>query len=215
MNIQYYGDYCFKITTKPLGRATDDIVIIIDPCEKNTGLRAPQGQRDIVLLTHSAASSQDIESKETFDCPGEFDIKGVAIFGYPSFRDKEEGSLRGKNTFFTLQTEDIVLCHLGALGHELSSESIEKIGHVDILFVPIGNRDTLGVQQIDDLMRKLEPAIVIPMHYEIPGLVADVDGKNLFCSEAGNCPESTVPKLTLKKKDLDGKNMEIVFLEKV
>ena len=76
MNIQYYGDFCFKITTKPNGRATEDIVIVTDVPEKATGLRAPQGEAQIVVLSH-----QDREIPElalikgdplAFVTPGEF-----------------------------------------------------------------------------------------------------------------------------------------------
>jgi hypothetical protein len=215
MNIQYYGDFCFKITTKPGGRATDDIVIVIDPCEKDTGLRAPQGQIDLVLKTHSSEKDRDLpEETNLFDCPGEYDVRGIPIFGLPSFRDEESGALRGKNTLFTLQSEDIVLCHLGALGHELSLNTIEKLGHIDILFVPVGNKDTLAIKHLDELVRKIEPAIVIPMHYKFPGFETESEDEKEFCKHVGNCPETSLPKLTLKKKDLEGKNMEVVLLER-
>ncbi len=215
MNIQYYGDYCFKITTKPGGRATDDIVIVIDPSEKDTGLRAPQGQIDLVLKTHSSEKDRDIaEEINLFDCPGEYDMRGIPVFGFPSFRDEEGGALRGKNTIFVFQSEDIALCHLGALGHELPVDIIEKIGHVDILFVPVGNKDTLAIGKIDELVRKIEPSIVIPMHYRFPGFETESDDEKEFCKEVGNCPETTLPKLVLKKKDLEGKSMEVVILER-
>ena len=215
MNIQYYGDFCFKITTKPGGRATDDVVVVIDLCEKDSGLRVPQGQAAVTLKTH--VSEKDRERADDtilLDCPGEYDVRGISILGFPSFRDEESGALRGKNTIFVLQSEDITLCHLGALGHELSSNIIEKIGHVDILFVPIGNKDTLAVQRIDELIRKIEPAIVVPMHYRFPGFNTDSEDEQAFCKEIGNCPEAAVSKLTLKKKDLDGKSMEVVLFDR-
>lgn len=215
MNIHYYGDYCFKITTKPAGRATDDVVVVIDPCEKDTGLRAPQGQIDLILKTHTGEKDRDIpEASALFDCPGEYDVRGMAVFGFPSFRDEETGAIRGKNTLFLLHSEDITLCHLGALGHELPATTIEKLGHIDILFVPVGNRDTLAIKHLDELIRKLEPALVIPMHYKLPGFETGSEDEKEFCKTVGNCPETTLPKLTLKKKDLDGKSMEVVILDR-
>lgn len=215
MNIQYYGDFCFKITTKPGGRATDDVVVVIDPCEKDSGLRAPQGQIDLTLKTHTGEKDRDIATDMAlFDCPGEYDVKGISLFGFPSFRDEETGVLRGKNTIFVLQSEDIALCHLGALGHELSANILEKIGHVDILFVPVGNSDTLAIKHIDELIRKIEPALVIPMHYKFPGFETASEDEKEFCKQVGNCPETAIPKLVLKKKDLEGKNMEVVLLER-
>ena len=215
MNIQYYGDFCFKITTKPGGRATDDVVVAIDLCEKDLGLRAPQGQIDVTLKTHTSEKDRDSASDTVLlDSPGEYDVRGIPVLGFPSFRDEESGALRGKNTIFVLQSEDMTLCHLGALGHELSSSLVEKIGHVDILFVPVGNHDTLAVRRIDELVRKIEPAIVVPMHYRFPGFDTDCEDEQAFCKEIGNCPEGAVSKLTLKKKDLDGKSMEVVLFER-
>lgn len=215
MNIQYYGDFCFKITTKPGGRATDDVVVVIDPCEKETGLRAPQGQVDLLLKTHTSEKDRDLaEETLLFDDPGEYDVRGIPIFGLPSFRDDDHGAIRGKNTIFVLQSEDITLCHLGALGHELPLATIEKLGHIDILFVPVGNKNTLVIGKIDELIRKIEPAMVVPMHYKFPGFATESEDMTAFCKEVGNCPETAIPKISLKKKDLDGKSMEVVLLER-
>lgn len=214
MNIHYYGDFCFKITTKPGGRATEDIVVVIDPPEKESGFRAPQGEIDILLKTHEDEKDRDVSAHIALDCPGEYDVKGLAVSGFPSFRDAEKGAARGRNTIFVFQSEDITVCHLGALGHELPASTIEKLGHVDILCIPVGNRDTLPIALLDELIRKIEPAIVIPMHYKVPGFSTDIEDMDAFCKEAGNCPESAVQKLTVKKKDLEGKSMEIVTLDR-
>jgi len=218
MNIQYYGDYCFKITTKPFGRATEDIVIWTDPCDKATGLRSPQGQADIMFLSHS--NSVDIEAaglkgdKVTLSDPGEYAVKGVNAFGIASYQDMEKGALRGQNTVFVFQAESMNLCFLGALGHELTPAQIEKIAAVDILFIPVGDNDTLAIKQIEEIIRKIEPAIVIPMHYKMDGMTVGFEDEKAFCVEIGNCPSEKVAKLSLKKKDLEGKSMEIVLLER-
>jgi hypothetical protein len=218
MIIQYYGDYCFKITTKPGGRATEDIAIWTDPYDKSVGLRAVQGQADIVLLSHTDGVDAELSGLKgesvVLDAPGEYAAKGVNILGLPSFRDVENGASRGQNTMFVFQVESMSLCFLGALGHELAPAQIEKMDHVDILFVPIGNHDTLATKQIDDLIRKVEPALVVPMHYQMPGMKLSVGDEKAFCNEIGNCPSEKQGKLNIKKKDLEGKSMEIVFLER-
>jgi hypothetical protein len=218
MNIQYYGDYCFKITAKPGGRATDDIVIWTDPCDVSTGLRNPLGQADILFVSHEngvdAEASGLRGERVTLRNPGEYAIKGINAFGIASYQDKESGASRGQNTIFVFQVESLNLCFLGALGHELSPAQIEKIATVDILFIPIGNRDTLAIKLLDDVIRKIEPAIVIPMHYQMDGMNLDIDDEKVFCNEIGNCPSERIAKFTIKKKDLEGKSMEIVILEK-
>lgn len=218
MNIQYYGDYCFKITTKPAGRATEDIVVWTDVPEKETGLRAPQGQADVVFLSHQDEDHGSLSGLHgepvIFTCPGEYAVKGMSAIGLSTFRDDVNGVERGQNTLFIIETEELRLGYLGALGHMLTPEMIGKLGAIDILFVPAGGRDTLSLDKVDTLVRQMEPKAVIPMHYGLSGM--NVNGGDLkdFCAVMGNCPEEIVAKWNVKAKDLEGKSMEIVVLEK-
>ena len=217
MNIQYYGDFCFKISTKPAGRATEDVIIWTDPLQKGDGLRSPQGQVDVVLLSHDKGSEvKDSFKEETIvvDAPGEYAIKGVSIVGLPSFRDEQAGMKRGQNTIFTFESEDIHMCYLGALGHDVTPDTLDKLSGTDILFVPIGGLDTLEIQAITQLVRKIEPKIVIPMHYKIAGLTLALDTEKMFCDVMGNCPKEILSKLNIKKKDIEEKKGEVVLLER-
>lgn len=218
MNIQYYGDYCFKITTKPHGRATDDVVIVTDTPEKGLGLRAPMGEAQILLLSHQSpeASEHEVVKGEPVKifAPGEYSAKGVAILGFPSGRDTEGGAKRGQNTIFLFETEEMRLCFLGALGDEPAADVIERLSGVDVLFVPAGGGDTLAVERIDELVRKIEPKTVIPMHYKIAGMTTSLPDETRFCKVMGNCPKESVAKWNVKKKDLEGKNLEVVLLAK-
>lgn len=218
MNIQYYGDYCFKITTKPSGRATEDVVILTDAPEKATGLRAPQGEAQIVLLSHQAMDAPELDvvkgNPVKLAAPGEYSVKGITLLGFPSVRDEEDGATRGCNTVYLFETEDITVCFLGALGSEPASSVIEKLSGVDILFVPASGVDTLPVNRLDELVRKIEPKVVIPMHYKISGMTTTLPGVQPFCDVLGNCPKTTFAKWNLKAKDLEGKNMEVVLFER-
>ncbi len=217
MNIQYYGDYCFKISTKPAGRATEDVVIWTDLLEKGSGLRAPQGQADIVFLTHGTAEEFKDHLKgepAIIDAPGEYSAKGIAALGFPAFQDTAEGAERGQNTVFIFESEDIHVAFLGALGHDLPPETLDKLNGVDVLFIPIGGVGTLDAKLAADLTRRIEPKLVIPMHYKIAGLTLPLETEKSFCDAIGNCPKETLPKLNIKKKDLEGKQLEVVLLER-
>lgn len=217
MNIQYYGDYCFKISTKPAGRATEDVVIWTDLLEKGSGLRAPQGQADIVFLTHGNTSTvaESLKGEPTvIDAPGEYSTKGIAALGFPSFQDGVEGAERGQNTIFVFESEDIHIAFLGALGHDLSPETLDKLNGVDILFIPVGGAGTLDAKVAADVSRKIEPKLVIPMHYKIAGLTLPLETEKNFCDALGNCPKEAIQKLNMKKKDLEGKQLEVVLFER-
>lgn len=218
MNIQYYGDYCFKITTKPNGRATEDVIIVTDTPEKGLGLRAPQGEADIVLLSHQSPEASELEVVKgepvKIFAPGEYSAKGVAVLGFSSARDAEMGAQRGQNTIFLFETEEMRLCFLGSLGAEPAPDVVERLSGIDILFVPAGGEDTLPTDAIDELVRKIEPKVVIPMHYKIAGMTTTLPDEKPFCKAMGNCPKETLPKWNVKKKDLEGKNLEVVLLAK-
>lgn len=217
MNIQYYGDYCFKISTKPAGRATEDVIIWTDPLSKDAGLRSPQGNVDVVLLSHQVEASVKDAFKPgavVFDAPGEYAVRGISAFGFPSYRDTELGKVRGQNTVFVFDSEDLHICYLGALGSDLSPEVLDKLSGADILFIPVGGVDTVEMNRGLELVRKIEPRIIIPMHYKIPGLTLALETEKAFCDAVGNCSDETVTKLNVKKKDLEGKLMEVVVFER-
>ncbi len=216
MNIQYYGHSCFKITTKPAGRATTDVVIFFDPFDKSIGLRPPQGQADIIFISHNHPDHNNAQalkgSPVIIDTPGEYAIKGINATGIETFHDNVEGTKLGKNTAFILESEDIKICHLGDLGAILSPKQMEEM-EVDILFIPIGGKYTLDGEKAAELVRKIEPKIVIPMHYKINGSNLNTDDEKKFCSEMGNCPKEKVSKINIKEKDLEGKNMEVILMD--
>lgn len=216
MLIQYYGHSCFKITTKPAGRATEDITVFLDPFGKDVGLRAPQGQADVVLVSHDHADHNNTAalkgSPVAINTPGEFSILGINIIGTDTFHDDQEGKVRGHNTAFILESEELKICHLGDLGAELSGKQLDEIDGVDILMIPIGGKYTLDGKKAAEIVRKIEPAIIIPVHYKMSGANAELDDEKKFCAEMGNCPKEKVAKLNIKKKDLEGKSMEIVLM---
>jgi L-ascorbate metabolism protein UlaG (beta-lactamase superfamily) len=216
MQIQYYGHSCFKLTTKPAGRATEDIIIVFDPFDKEIGLRPPQGQADVVFVSHDHHDHNNIDAIKgdpvVINTPGEFSVKGINVIGLESFHDTEEGAVKGKSTIYILETEELKICHLGDLGGELTGKQLEDIDGVDVLFIPIGGGYTIDGKKAAEIIRKIEPAIVIPMHYKMTGSTLDIDDQQKFCSEIGNCPKETTAKLTIKKKDLEGKTMEVVLM---
>ncbi len=136
--------------------------------------------------------------------PGDYEIKDVFIKGIMT-----ETTLSGKkyiNTIYSLSIENISLCFLGAIKEEkLSSAVRSQIESPDILFVPIGNNELLGPSEAYKLAVTLEPKIIIPMDYDEKTLKS-------FLKEAGQEKVIPVEKLTIKAKELIGREGEIVVL---
>lgn len=90
-----------------------------------------------------------------FSGPGEYEKNGVFI----------EGIADNGNTIFTLRAEEMKLCYLGKISHELREEEAKEIGDVDILFIPLGEDSTLNTKQASKIISQIDPRIVIPMLY--------------------------------------------------
>lgn len=216
MNITWLGQSCFKIQT-------DKTIVAIDPYEDKIGLRMPHFGADLVLVTHdhfdhnNLSAIRNIEGKEPFviSGPGEYEVKNVFVYGISSYHDNVEGKERGNNTIYRLEVEGMSLAHLGDLGHILTNGQLEQLRGVDILMIPVGGKYTIAAAQASEVISQIEPRIVIPMHYKIKGVKADLDSLDKFCKEIGVCPRETLPKLKIVKKELPAEEMKIIVLEKV
>ena len=219
MTIQWYGHSCFKITTKPDGRGSgEDVVIFTDPFQKELGLRPPQGRADIVTVSHDHYDHNNAEALkgelQVLDLPGEYSIKGVSIRGISAFHDKLEGAERGLNTIFVfLKAREFGFAIWEIWGTLLDKKQLEEINGVDILAVPVGGLASLDGKEAKAVVDQVEPKIVLPMHYKIPGSKAKIDDEKNFCKEIGLCPREKLAKLILKKKDLEGEDLKVVLME--
>lgn len=188
-------------------------MIFTDPFDKSVGLTPPRGSANIVTVSHGHFDHANTESLSgeplVIDGPGEYETKGVSVKGIFSFHDDKEGKERGENTIFVIEVEGIKICHLGDLGQKkLTDEQLEQIDEVDILMIPVSG-PFIDAEQAAEIINQIEPRIVIPMHYKIPGLELKFAGVEDFLKEMGVGKKETVDKLTLKKKDLPQEDMEI------
>ena len=214
MIINWYGHSCFKITNQG-----DRLIIITDPFDKKIGLNPPRCSADIVTVSHqhydhnNTKTITGMEDSKPFivDSPGEYEIKGVSIVGCRSFHDKEK---KEKNIIYLMEIDRIRVCHLGDLGQDkLEDKQIEKIGNVDVLMIPVGGNYTIGAKRAVKIINEVEPSIVIPIHYKLPGLKIKLDDVQEFLKEMGLNGITPVDKLTVKKKDLLGKEIKVVVMK--
>lgn len=211
MTIQWYGQACFKITTRwhpPEVAQSEEVVFIIDPFDRKIGLRPPGGKADIVLVTHDHYDHNNVGALSgepmVISGPGEYDIKGILIKGVGAFHDAKEGKERGRVTIFVADIEGIRICHLGDFGQEeLTQEQLGTIGNVDILMVPVGGVYTIDAEGAQKIINQIEPAVIIPMHYSLPGLSVKLEKVNEFLKVMGEKSLETLVKLTIKKKDIN------------
>lgn len=208
MIITWYGQACFKIETQ-------GTTLAIDPFSKELGLSPPRFKADILFVTHEHFDHNNREPFSeviTIEGPGEYDLKGIAVRGIHSFHDAQNGMERGTNTIYRIEAEDMILAHMGDFGQsQLTNEQREALGSVDILMIPVGSVYTMDAETAARITTALEPRIVIPMHYGLPKLSAKLEPVEGFLKEIGQKPES-LPKLTVKKKDLAEDGTKVVVL---
>ena len=173
MIISYLGHSSFKIKT-------NTATLITDPFDNSTGLHFVKQESDIVTISHQHQDHNNKAGIKNDNCffienPGEYEIKDVMIRSYKTFHDSENGALRGENYIFLIQTEGQTICHLGDLGHELSDKIYKEIEATDILMIPVGGTYTIDASLAAKIVHKVEPSIVLPMHYKTAGLASRFD----------------------------------------
>lgn len=209
MIISYQGIESFKISQ-------GDLTIAINPISKDSKFKSKVAGADITLITtnHPDMNGRDTTSrgdKESFiiSGPGEYEVKDVSIKGFLS--GSEFGGDKKINTIYQITLENINLCFLGALSDEkLSNETLEALNDIDILFVPIGGEGVLAPAASYKLAVSLEPGIIIPMHY---GEIGEKNALKTFLEEGGEEDVKPIDKLVIKRKDLEGKEGDVVILK--
>lgn len=140
--------------------------------------------------------------------PGEYEVGGIAVSGF--LASKGFGDKGLLNTIYAVELEGIRLCFLGALSSpDLTSEQIEGIGEVDIVFVPVSGGDLLSPADAEKIAVSLDAKLIIPLAWS----GSDDKQLKLFLKESGAEGTPVLDKLTLKKKDLEGKEGQVALLE--
>jgi L-ascorbate metabolism protein UlaG (beta-lactamase superfamily) len=211
MIITYHGADFFKVSF-------GDTTIAVNPISKDSKLKSTKFGSDITLVSLNSTEHNGLDvtsrgEKESFAItgPGEYEVSGVFIKGFIS--NSVYGGTERFNTIYTVNLEGMNLCFLGALTDEkLSSEAKEAIDGIDVLFVPIGGDGVLEPAVAHKLAVQFSPKIIIPSHF---GDTGDKNALKVFLKEAGEESVKPIDKLTIKKKDLEGKEGDVVVLEAI
>lgn len=207
--ITWLGHACFRLKSK-------DATVITDPYDKALGLGTLNQKADIVTISHEHTHHNTLTGikGEPFVVrgPGEYEIKGVFVTGVWSYAGNESGKKTDRNNIFLFHLDDLVVCHLGALGHTLNSHQLEALGDVDVVMVPVGGSASLAANKASEVISQLEPKIVIPMHYATGRETLELDSLDKFMKEMGIKEWKPQDKLATKKSDL-AETTQVIVLE--
>ena len=164
MKIKWLGQASFLITSDTGTK------IITDPYTPGDRIpyRPINEAADVITISHghadhnnpSAVKGHPVVLKESKE------VKGIKFTAVPAFHDNAGGAQRGNMTLFCFEVDGIRICHLGDLGHPLDDKQAAALGKVDILLIPVGGNFTIDAAAAEQVYKKLEAHVVIPMHYK-------------------------------------------------
>jgi L-ascorbate metabolism protein UlaG (beta-lactamase superfamily) len=174
VTFKWFGQSCFLIETSQNTR------IITDPMEMGAYKIPKDIEPDIVTVSHEhfdhnqvdAVSGKPVVLRGLTSGGIDFaaidqKIKEVRVFTVSSYHDKSQGSQRGKNAIFVFEFDGIKIAHLGDLGDSLTPASIQKIGAVDVVMIPVGGTYTVFGKEADHVISQLNPKLIVfPMHFK-------------------------------------------------
>ena len=207
MEIQYYGANCVRLSSKKAN-------IVVDDNLASLGHKSITKPGDIVLMTNKMDKPK-ADTKIVIDIPGEYEVSNTSIHGIPARAHMDE---EGKHsaTMFKIIADDLRVVVIGHVYPELSDNQLEALGTVDVLIIPVGgNGYTLDSTGALKLIRKIEPKLVIPTHYDDKALKFEVPQQPLDEAIKGLAmePKDTVPKIKIKAGEL-GETTQLLVLER-
>lgn len=192
--------------------------LLTDPFDETVGYKIYEGEADLVTISHHHFD-HDYTAKiknrpEIIDKAGFFNACDIEITGIASYHDKVKGAKRGENVIFVFEMDGFRICHLGDLGHILSKEDIDKVGSVDVLFIPIGGNFTIDGKEASEVARSIRSHIVIPMHYKTPSIDFPIEGAEDFLVHMKNGERIRNCFLELKEKPAEYNLVKILDYSK-
>ena len=207
MEISWLGHSCFQLRGK-------NVTLITDPFSPQLGHSLGKISAPIVTISHNHpghnfAGGVDGDPRIVRG-PGEYEISDVLITGVASYHDNKHGQELGRNTIYIIHMDDLIICHLGDLGHILQEEQLEEVADADMLLVPIGGQHTINAAQAAEVISQVEPRIVIPMHYSPP--IDDAPNPlDKFCREMGIEAINPQPKLSITRSALPAETQVVIL----
>lgn len=191
--IEYKGGNTVLFTTKKG-------IIAVDPKRSIFGAKDIALNNVIEVATEARFALNSDNALISIEGPGEYEVSGFSVKGIPARRHIDTDESSKLSTMYRITIDDSSIALLGNIGSNLTEEELEEIGVVDIAIIPVGGGGyTLDATSAATLIRKIDPKVVVPVHYDDPGLRYEVpqDSVETFIKELGAAVE-TAPRLKVK-----------------
>lgn len=211
MEINWHGLSCFRLTER--GMAT----VVTDPYDHQVaGLDPLKLRGEIVTISHEASGHNFVSAvkgrNRVITGPGEFEIGGVFITGVQTNRRTKRSPKELRNTLYVFDYDGITVAHLGDIQKVPSQTDVENLGGVNVVLVPVGGGGSLNAAKAAEIVSLLEPGIVIPMHYQLPGSTVKLSPLSRFLKEMGVGKIDPIPSLKITRSSVPSE-AHVVVLE--
>ena len=205
MKVKWYGHSAFLLTSD------QGFKIITDPYEPGgfggaIGYGPIPDEADVVLVSHDHADHNHVKGlpgkPAVVKNSGTHSLKNLEVRGIAAHHDEGQGSQRGGNTIFCFALDGLQVCHLGDLGHIPTEQQIKQIGTVDLLLLPVGGVYTIDPSQATLTAQKLNPRVIIPMHFKTPRCGFPLAGVEEFTKGKSSVKNPGVSEWEITKKSL-------------
>lgn len=211
MEITWYGHSCFRVTER------NRISVVTDPFADSIGLPAPKLKADVVTISHQEPGHNNLQAVKgephVLTGAGEYEIGGVFISGLPMhFID---GSDARHNIAYLFEYDNLTVLHVGDLAHVPDQSTIEAMGEVNVLLLPVGGGKSLRAAQAAEVVALIEPQFVIPMHYALPGLRLNLEPVEKFLKAMGVAKAQELDSLKVTAGEMPDQSQVIVLRPQV
>ena len=188
--------------------------MVVDDNLADLGAKSITKVEDVALFT-GVHADPPVEPKLTIDGPGEYEVSTLSIYGIPARAHVDEPK-QTSAAMYRLVVGDLSVLVTGHIYPDLTDDELERIGTIDVLIIPVGGSGyTLDPVGALSVIKKIEPRIVIPTHYNDKNLKFPVPQQSLefVLKGLGMEPAQTVNKLKLKPSDVTDA-LRLIVLER-
>lgn len=194
-----------------------DVTLLTDPFESEASVRFPRTVTpDVLVLSHQDRSRFNLEGAQgtpfTVSDPGEFEVKGAFVNGIQDATI--DAGTEERPIVYRFFIEGMTIGFLGQLKRRLTDKEIEELGNIDILLLPVGGGDVMDSKLASEIISEIEPRMVVPLNYDIPGIKAKLTSVDAFCKSLGVCKRQDMNRLKISKKDLPTEDLLVTVLER-
>ena len=213
MQIYWHGYSSVRLEIK---QGEHNTVVMTDPYENESAMRFPRAiEPEILLLSHQDRSKFNVEGVAgkpfIISDPGEYEVGGVFVNG---IQDGEQGEGAERPLVYRIEGEEMAVAYLGMINRSLTDKELEALGNVDILILPVGNAQTYNAKQVAATISLIEPRLVIPINFAVPGIKTELGTVDQFCNALGSSKRQDANRVKISKKELPVDDMLIMVLER-